>query len=91
MRDDRQVPRRLDRTAVVLAAILVPFAVATVLGLVLLRPTGVAHTTGIVDTGADYPSATIVSAVDDTCPGTNEDRLPDGSIPDTVPCTSVDR
>lgn len=83
------VPRRPDRTAILLAAILLPFALATVVGLVLLRPTGQAHTSGIVDTGADYPLATVVSARDDKCQGANEDRLPDGTVPATVPCTAV--
>jgi uncharacterized membrane protein len=83
------VSRRPDRIAVVLTAILVPFAVATVLGLVLLRPTGAIHTSGVVDTGADYPTGTVVSASDGTCQGTNEDRQPDGTVPSTVPCTQV--
>ncbi|MDO8108094.1 YibE/F family protein [Isoptericola sp. b441] len=83
------MPRRPDRTSLLLAAILVPFALATALGLVLLRPTGAQHTTGVVDTGADYPLGTVVAATDQRCQGTNEDRLPDGTIPATVPCTQV--
>ncbi|HWS58941.1 MAG TPA: YibE/F family protein [Actinotalea sp.] len=81
--------RRLDRTSAVLAAILVPIAVATVLGLVALWPSGQTHETGIVEVAAEYPTARVVEATDESCSGSNEDRLPDGSIPETVSCTVV--
>ncbi len=82
-------PVRWDRTSVVLAAILLPIAVATLVGLVLLRPTGTVHDAGIVETGADYPLATVTALDEQTCPGANEDRLPDGTIPESVPCLLV--
>ncbi|MCV2393894.1 YibE/F family protein [Actinotalea sp. M2MS4P-6] len=80
---------RWDRTTAVLAAIVFPFVIATVVGLVVLRPTGAVHDSGIVDTGADYPLATVTALAPQECQGTNEDRLPDGTVPDTVPCLQV--
>lgn len=83
------MPRRLDRTSAVLVALVVPLVLATVAGLVLLRPTGGVHDSGVVDLGADYPTAVVVSLDDTSCAGENEDRLPDGSIPEAVPCLLV--
>lgn len=80
---------RWDRTTVVLAAIVLPLALATIVGMILLRPTGAAHDAGIVETGADYPLATVAAISAQECSGTNEDRLPDGTVPQTVPCLQV--
>ncbi|HMO12351.1 MAG TPA: YibE/F family protein, partial [Actinotalea sp.] len=81
---------RWDRTTVVLAAILLPLVLATAVGLVLLWPTGTPRHGGIVETGADYPIAWVVGVDAQECAGANEDRLPDGSIPEAVPCLLVD-
>jgi len=80
---------RLDRTTAVLAAILVPIALATVVGLVALWPSGQTHETGIVEVDAEHPTARVLSATSESCGGENEDRLPDGSIPESVPCTTL--
>lgn len=76
----------LDRMAKVIAAILLPIAVATVVGMVVLWPTGEPPATGIVDVPAEYPTAQILAVDQQECGGTNEDRLPSGDIPSTVPC-----
>ena len=81
--------RRPDRTTAVLALILLPLAVATIVGLVLLRPSGAVHRTGVVDVAAEYPTARVTGSSTQSCSGENEDRLPDGEIPDAVPCTLV--
>ena len=92
MRDDLRVPRpsrHLDRTTTALLAVLVPLALATVAGLVALWPTGEGPTTGIVAMDAEYPSARVLTATSESCGGENEDRLPDGTIPESVACTLV--
>ena len=81
--------RRLDRTTALLAAVLVPVALATAVGLGLLWPSGEAPRTGVVAMDAEYPTARVVAATSDSCSGENEDRLPDGTIPDAVDCTLV--
>jgi uncharacterized membrane protein len=80
---------RPDRTTTILAAILVPVAVATVVGLAALWPTGDPPRTGIVAMDTEYPTARVVSLSQESCAGENEDRLPDGTIPDEVACVSV--
>ncbi|WP_250444209.1 YibE/F family protein [Actinotalea sp. C106] len=80
---------RSRRTTAVLAAILVPLAVATVVGLGLLWPSGAAPQTGVVAVETEYPTARVERAEDTACAGENEDRLPDGSIPREVTCTLV--
>lgn len=77
------------RTSLVLAAVLLPLIAATGVGLVTLWPTGEAHRTGIVAVEAEYPTGRVVSVTSDSCEGENEDRRPDGSIPDAVACTLV--
>lgn len=84
--DDLRVLPRPDRIATILAAVLVPLGLATALALVGLWPTGAAPETGVVDVAAEYPHARVVALDRRTCSGENEDRLPDGRIPDTVPC-----
>lgn len=78
-----------DRTSLVLALVLTPLALATVVGLVALWPTGERPRTGVVSFDVEYPTARVSGAVTETCEGTNEDRLPDGTIPSTVRCTRV--
>ena len=82
-------PARLDRITAVLAAILVPLAVATAVGLLALWPTGEVHETGIIAIESEYPTARVTATTTETCPGANEDRLPDGTIPESVACTQV--
>lgn len=77
---------RLDRMTRIIAAILLPIAVATLVGLVVLWPTGEPPATGIVDMPAEYPTARITTVDAQECGGTNEDRLPSGEIPTTVRC-----
>ncbi len=88
MRDDRGVPRP-NRTTVALLGVLLPIAIATIVGLVLLWPSGVRPDAGTVDFGADYPHARVTAVETSTCAGANEDRKADGTIPDKVPCTQV--
>ncbi|MBC7289888.1 MAG: YibE/F family protein [Actinotalea sp.] len=83
---DRSTRRR---TAVVLTALLVPAALATIAGLVALWPSGDRPTTGIVALDAEYPRAQVVSVQEEVCRGTSEDRLPDGTVPESVRCLSV--
>ncbi|EYR63734.1 YibE/F family protein [Actinotalea ferrariae CF5-4] len=85
--DPREAPGR--RPAVVLAALLLPAALLTVLGLVLLWPSGERPETGIVVVDAEYPSAEVVGTREESCGGTSEDRLPDGTVPEQVRCVSV--
>lgn len=80
---------RLDRTAVVLGAVLAPLVLATVVGLAVLWPTGEPPRTGIVAMDAEYPTARVVSISQESCAGENEDRRPDGTIPEDVPCVRV--
>lgn len=77
------------RTTLVLTAVLVPLIIGTVAGLVTPWPRGVVHKTGVVAVEAEYPTARATGAASDSCTGENEDRLPDGTIPDSVACTLV--
>ena len=81
--------RRPDRTTALLAAILVPIALATLVGLLVLWPGGTVHETGVVAVDAEYPTARVTGATSESCTGENEDRRPDGEIPDSVTCTLV--
>ncbi len=72
-----------------MAALLVPAALATVAGLVLLWPSGDRPSTGVVAVDAEYPRADVVQAREESCGGTSEDRLPDGTVPEQVRCVSV--
>ena len=80
---------RPSRTTTALLAVLLPIAIATVVGLVLLWPSGAHQPTGVVDFGAEYPKARVTAVETTTCAGANEDRKADGTIPDKVPCTQV--
>ena len=72
-----------------LLLILVPFGIATAVGLVLMWPSGELPDSGIVNAGAEFYRGEIVSATPDECAGTNEDRRPDGTIPGSVACGLV--
>lgn len=76
----------LDRMTTAIAAVLLPIAVATVVGMIVLWPTGEPPATGVVEMPAEYPTARITAVDEQECGGTNEDRLPSGEIPRTVPC-----
>ncbi len=80
---------RPSRTTAVLLAVLLPMAIATVVGLVQLWPDGTPPESGIVDVGAEYPTARVTGVETTSCAGTDEDRLPDGTIPNTVRCTQL--
>lgn len=81
---------RLRRSpGLVLFLVLAPLGIATAYGMVALWPTGDLPATGIVNVGAQFRGATIVSATADECAGTNEDRRPDGTIPGAVQCALV--
>lgn len=71
----RAGPQR-RRITVILASVLVPVAVATILGLLTLWPSGELPGTGIVEVDAEYPTARITSTSEDACAGENEDRRP---------------
>lgn len=77
------------RTPVVLAALLVPAALATLVGLVLLWPSGDRPDTGVVALDAEYPRGEVVRSTEGACAASSEDRLPDGTIPEEVRCTTV--
>lgn len=73
-----------------LTLVLAPIALATVVGLIRLWPDGDLPDVGVVDMGAEFRNAVVVSAEAEDCTGVNEDRRPDGSIPATVPCGRVE-
>ncbi|WP_307844571.1 YibE/F family protein [Actinotalea solisilvae] len=80
---------RPDRVTALLTAVLVPLALATVLALAALWPTGERQVTDVAAEGAEYVTASVTSAVVEECQGMDEDRLPDGTVPETVGCTRV--
>lgn len=49
----------------------------------------VAVKAGLVDTGMQYYRARVTSASTTTCEGSQENALPDGTVPATVPCVRV--
>ncbi|HEX7659145.1 MAG TPA: YibE/F family protein [Pseudonocardiaceae bacterium] len=83
--------RSWPRVTVVTAAILVPIAVLAVVGMVLLWPSGArsAAQQGAAIVGTDYPSARVIASAMGTCQATEENRLPDGTVPATADCLSV--
>ena len=81
--------QRLDRTSSVLAAILIPLILGTIIGLVALWPTGDLPETGIVSVEAEYPTARVLETDTEQCAGTTEVRLPDGEVPESIECVVV--
>lgn len=82
--------RSVHLSTVILTAILVPVGLAAAVGMVLLWP-GAPQTAAreIVDVTVSYPTARVTSTEMTTCNGSEENRLPDGSIPASVPCLRV--
>ena len=86
----RRPPTR--RAARVLLAILLPVLVVTAIAAISLWPHGPARRNAVtVNAGAGERtvSARVLSTSAKSCPGTSEDRLPDGDIPRTVTCASA--
>lgn len=73
----------------VLLVLLGTLAAATAASLVALWPSGPAPRTGVVAVDVEYVQGTVTEATVSTCGGENEDRRPDGTIPDSVACTLV--
>ena len=78
-----------DRTTSVLAAILIPLILGTIVGLVALWPTGDLPETGIVSVEAEYPTARVLETATERCAGSTEVRQPDGEVPESVECVVV--
>lgn len=76
-----------------LLAVLVPMLVATIVGLVLLWPTGTPpvarQVSALGDVSEDAYGATVTATSAVECESSSSDRLLDGSIPDTALCASV--
>lgn len=89
MGHDLPMPRRLDRTTTLLAAVLLPLIISTTIGLIVLWPSGDLPSTGVVSLDAEYPEARVVEAEAVRCAGTTEVRLPSGEIPESVACVLV--
>lgn len=90
-RDDRRA-HRTSRAGLLVLLVVVPLALAAFVGLALTWPpsvAGVAASSGLVDAGVHYYRGTVVRSDLDTCQGTQENVLPDGSVPATVPCLQV--
>lgn len=81
---------RLDQITKILLAVLLPLALTTAVGMIVLWPHGEVPGGGqVVAVDIEYPSATVLSMARKNCQGTSEDRLPDGTIPGDVTCLSV--
>lgn len=88
------------RTRILLLALVIPLVIGAAVGVVLLWPDGgqAGAATGEDARGGAYSSRVTVTLDEErhpgrvldvtaeTCPGAPEDRLPDGSVPDTVLC-----
>ncbi|MGW6129831.1 YibE/F family protein [Cellulomonas sp. NPDC055163] len=79
-----------SRTRVLLVAVLVPLGLAALLGMVLTWPGEPQPTNGeLVDVEVQYPTARVTGTSVESCEGTSEDRLADGSVPAQVECLRV--
>ena len=76
------------RARLIVAAILIPLVLAAGIGIVLTWPDGSTPDGGRTLTylDVDYPSAVVTAAEERRCDGLEEDRLADGTIPESVPC-----
>ena len=86
-------PARRARPGVVVLALVVPLALLALVGIALTWPPAVsqaATSAGVVDSGVQYVRATVTKAATDICPGTQENVRPDGSVPTTVTCLTVE-
>lgn len=90
---DTPRPTRLARPGVVVLALVVPIALLALVGIALSWPPAVSQATtnaGLADSGVQYVRATVTKAATDTCQGSQENVRPDGSVPTTVPCLTVE-
>ncbi|WP_263118930.1 YibE/F family protein [Cellulomonas fimi] len=76
------------RARLIVAAVLVPLVLAAGIGIALTWPDGSTPSSAqvLTDVDVDYPSAVVTATEERRCDGIEEDRLADGTIPDTVPC-----
>lgn len=82
---------RLGRTAGILIALIVPLALAAIVGVALTWPTGPAQTVReLTDSGVTFHSARVTGTELESCEGSVEDRQPDGTVPDEVECLRVE-
>ena len=75
-----------------LGLVLGPLLLAAVVGMILTWPHddgGTGQRAGLVDVGVEHVTATVTGTRTEQCESTVEDRLPDGSQPDQVPCLQV--
>ena len=75
-----------------LALVLAPLLLAAVVGMILTWPHddgGTGQRAGLVDVGVEHVTAEVTGTRTEQCESTVEDRLPDGSQPDQVPCLQV--
>lgn len=86
-------PAQLRRARLGLAVVVVPILVATVAAMAWLWPRGPLPTPPEVRNayaGVLFATAEVRAVREQTCPGGTGDRLPDGTIPATVTCWTVD-
>ncbi|HEY3549027.1 MAG TPA: hypothetical protein VGK17_23385, partial [Propionicimonas sp.] len=97
---DPEVPPRAGRRGTrtrlsvgwLVLLVVVPLALASAAGIVLTWPPSTsraASSAGLVNVGVQYFHATVTSATETTCQGTQENVQPDGTVPQTVPCLRV--
>lgn len=87
-----RTPRRPRRAGLLVLAVVVPVALAALVGMALTWPPSVSQAAtdaGLVDSGVAFYRATVVSSQSASCQGTQEDVRPDGSVPETVECVRV--
>ena len=81
---------RLGRTAGILVALIVPLALAAVVGVALTWPSGEAQTEReLTDSEVTFHAARVISTQVEMCEGSVEDRRPDGTVPSEVECLRV--
>lgn len=81
------------RTLWVGRAVVAVIAVAGILAAVAMTvtwPSGPSLASGrITQSGVEYVRAVVIETREEQCQGTEEDRLPDGTVPESVPCLKV--
>ncbi|MCL2464234.1 MAG: YibE/F family protein, partial [Micrococcales bacterium] len=83
----------ISRAGIAVLCVVIPVALAGFIGMALTWPpsvAGAAANSGLVATGVQYYAATVTRAEMTTCDGTQEDALPDGTVPATVPCLRIE-
>lgn len=75
----------------VLVALVLVLAALSVAGVVAMWPQGLdgPGAADTVETGVQQYTGSVVSVTDASCPGTSEDRLPDGTIPLDTSCPTA--